>query len=217
MPDPKCDAAISLSHDDSSGRWYAERVELALGDARNVTVFSRPRRLERAFVPAFVRALQPFLPECGENVVHTDAQAVIDIPKLILGHIQVVACRGPQGFMIATVRFRKVLGPLQAILLPRHRSESHIFAAMERSAADALLNLLRPCIDLAAVDPAEATREGAESLVATRLSELAKRRDDMAFFAYLLKRYIENAPDLDSAGALHVESRLQGVSLPRLS
>ncbi len=182
-----------------SGEWFADRIDLDLGEARHVTTFSRSSPLISVFTPEFIQELTPFLPEHGETAMLADGNAVLETPRLVLGSIRVSAHRPTHGIQHVVVRFKKVLGSVQSILAAKHRLESSTMTALEQAAGEALLNLLRPCTDLAAVDTIDPADERIAKQVAERLEMLSESRDELAFFSYLLKRYIENMPATDAA------------------
>ncbi|MDF0601874.1 hypothetical protein P1J78_14100 [Psychromarinibacter sp. C21-152] len=197
-PNARCKLSISLTRDMETGAWFADRIELDLGDARNVTSFSRPTPIASVFSAEFIEELTPFLPDSAEATMLVDSNAVLETPRLVLGSIRVAAHQPMHGIQHVVIRFRKALGLAQSVLRPKHRLESATLTALEQSAGEALLNLLRPCIDLATVDGIDPSDERIGRQVAERLEMLSENKEELAFFSYLLKRYIENLPDADA-------------------
>lgn len=208
----RCKVVLSLSRDLESGEWFADRLVLDLGAAQNVTSFSRPTPLNSVFAQDFLAELRPFLPDGHDLSMHVDAHAVLETPRAVLGGIRVVAHQANHGIQHVVIRFSKVLGTVSTILLPKHRAENATLTSLEQSAGEALLNLLRPCIDLASVSPLDAADKGIGDQVAMRLEMLAENKEELAFFAYLLKRYIENLPDGEPMPSALAQHRRRGLA-----
>lgn len=190
---------IRLVRDNLSGEWFAEQLDINRGDVHHRITFRTNQPLSEAFVPAFGEALQPYLPEDPAPGVMADRSALIEIPGLVLGGIRVIAQSVVQGIQSLTIRFIRALGALQSVLNPRHRTETDFFAKLEGAAAETLLSLLRPALDLADVGPATSLDRHVFDQVSERLDVLARNRNEIGFFAVLLQRYIRNAPDFDLA------------------
>lgn len=192
------------------GGWFVDRITFDLGDARTVTDFTGPQPVEKALAPGLAEAMRRYLPAAPDARVHVDPRAVIETSRLVLGGIRVIAHPLSHGVQPVTMCFDRALGSLQAMLAPRHRSDSNAAVSLERSAADALLNLMRPCLDLACVDPTLVEGEAISRQVSERLDMLAEKKDDLAFFVYLLKRYVENASARDDGEVFTSDLRGSG-------
>jgi hypothetical protein len=190
---------LRLVRDADSGEWFAEQIEPNRGDTHHRIGFRNALPLSEAFVPEFIESILPYLPANDSKGVMADTGAVIEIPGLVLGGIRVIAQNVVTGIQSLTIRFIRALGALQSMLLPRHRTETDIFAKLEGAAAQTLLSLLNPALDLAAVGPASTLPRNVFEQVADRLEVLARNRDEIGFFAVLLQRFILNAPNPDLA------------------
>ncbi|MEC7762701.1 MAG: hypothetical protein VX874_12415 [Pseudomonadota bacterium] len=190
---------LRLVRDSDSGEWYAEQIDIARGDVHHRISFRNNLPLSQAFVPQFLSELEPYLPEGPAKGVMADSSALIEVPGLVLGGIRVIAQSVVSGIQSLTIRFIRALGALQAVLLPRHRTETDMFAKLEGAAAHTLLSLLHPALDLADVGPPTSLSRNVMEQVAERLDVLARNRNEIGFFAVLLQRYIRNAPDMDLA------------------
>ncbi|MAM63266.1 hypothetical protein [Maritimibacter sp. UBA3975] len=175
---------IRLVLDADSGEWFAEQIELDRGDTHHRIGFRNALPLTEAFVPEFIDSLLPYLPVDGSKGVMADSGAVIEIPGLVIGGIRVIAQNVVTGIQSLTIRFIRALGALQSMLLPRHRTETDIFAKLEGAAAQTLLSLLHPALDLAAVGPATSLPRNVFDQVADRLDVLARNHDEIGFFCF---------------------------------
>ncbi|MBL6427572.1 MULTISPECIES: hypothetical protein [Maritimibacter] len=190
---------IRLVRDSDSGEWFAEQIDINRGDVHHRIGFRNNLPLAQAFVPQFLGELQPYLPDGPAKGVMADSSALIEIPGLVLGGIRVIAQSVVTGIQSLTIRFIRALGALQAVLLPKYRTETDMFAKLEGAAAHTLLSLLHPALDLADVGPPTTLSRNVMEQVAERLEVLARNRNEIGFFAVLLQRYLRNAPDLDLA------------------
>lgn len=181
---------LGLSRDEMSGQWFADKLTLNLGEALNRISFYRPLPLQQAFIAPFVQALERFLPKGYEQAIFADSKTIIELPDLVIGGLRVIAHNVKLGVQRVTVRFKRAFGTVQSFLLPEHRSDRSNDIALEKTAADALLTLLQPCLDLASVDSDLAESEQARLLVAHRLRALAEKKSEISFFSHMLQRFI---------------------------
>ncbi|MER5172551.1 hypothetical protein WDB91_13235 [Thioclava sp. GXIMD2076] len=167
-----------------------------LENMRNQITFRQPEPLESAFIASFAQALATHLPTGGEFSVSTNSHNVIEVPGAMLGGMRIIAQRSVNGMQRVAVRFRNMVGQLQAILSIRHRSEGQTLTTLEKGATDALLSLLMPCLDLAHVEIDTFSDSDLPFKVALRLQALTQKKEDLAFFAHMLRRYVENTPQM---------------------
>lgn len=202
---------LRLVRDSDTGEWYAEQIDINRGEVYHRIGFRNNLPLSKAFVPEFLKELEPYLPVGPAKGVMADSSALIEVPGLVLGGIRVIAQSVVSGIQSLTIRFMRALGALQAVLMPKYRTETDMFAKLEGAAAHTLLSLLHPALDLADVGPPTTLSRNVMEQVAERLDVLARNRNEIGFFAVLLQRYIRNAPDLDLA-ARQIASQSYAIS-----
>ncbi|HBS99839.1 MAG: hypothetical protein ACU0A5_02275 [Salipiger marinus] len=186
---------ISLSRDEVARVWMAERVSLNFSEVRHRLSFAQPLPLDRAFTPEFQDSIAPYLPEGFDQQVHAANAAVLQLPHLILGGVRVLSHLPVMGVQRVTLRFKRAFGALQSFLQPQHRTEDMTRQGLDKAAAEALLSFLTPTLELAQIDQRALQDPEVCDLVATRLDRLAETRDELAFFAHLIRRFVDqNAP-----------------------
>jgi len=188
----RCQVSLTLTRDLLTDEWFADRIEFHLGGARNVTTFKCATPIGSAFSADFVAQIRKHLPQTTDAAVIVESESVVQTQRLVLGGVRVVAQQARHGVQGVIMRFKQALGAMQSVLLPKYRTEQTTREALDRSAAEALLYLLRPCLDLAEVE-LDGESEVLEQ-VARRLEGLAENKDELRFFVYLLRRFVENAP-----------------------
>ncbi|WP_074254536.1 hypothetical protein [Vannielia litorea] len=211
--------AISLFRDTTTNQWFVERVEFNLGATRTRTSFTVPQPLGQAFTAEFLEQLQPLLPTSHDRGLLADSQAHVAIAHLSLAGIRVAAQAAFDGIQKVWVRFQRAFGSVQAMLLPRHRTEQAAENALHYVAATALLDLLLPCLDMLRLDlPASAAPDLAAERVSARLGTLQAKKHDLEFYVGLLTRYIARSPAPETGATLPEPDRgasaLQGFRLP---
>ncbi|WP_339107046.1 hypothetical protein [Thioclava sp. GXIMD4216] len=187
---------LHLLRDDATGAWFAERIEMNLDNMRNQITFRQPEPLAGAFTSPFAEALIHYLPQNGDFSVSTNSHNLIEIPGLVLGGMRIIAQRNVNGLQRVAVRFRNVIGEFQAVLSIKYRSEGQTLTTLEKGATDALLSLLIPCLDLAHVELDTFADADLPFKVALRLQTLTQKKEDLAFFTHMLRRYVENTPQM---------------------
>ncbi|EPX75895.1 hypothetical protein [Salipiger mucosus] len=213
---------IGLSRDELTGQWLAEKLVFDIGELRNRVSFARRLPMERAFTAPFITGLMRFLPEKAERLVHVDSDAMIELPHLMLSGIRVVAHSVVMGMQKVTVRFRRAVGALQSFLRPEHQTAAAPQQIeLQRTAADALLTVLQPCLDLAELREDHVLDDRTSAHVAERLKSLSQKQAELSFFAYMLQRYVSRAEPVEAEALPHRadddprESPANGTAAPR--
>ena len=206
---------IALRGDVDSGEALVERLEWRLPEAVSRILFTPPLPLEQALDEGVAAALRPHLPHWGEQMVHIVSDFAHEVPGLSLGGLRVIAAPPIHGMQHATLRIRHAVGDRHLLTNPARRDGPAVRRTLEKEAARALSDLLRPCLDLAAVDPLEGAAT-APTRLEWRLRRLAENKEEMEFFAWLLARYVAHGdahPDPEQEAALEAD---RGRLLSRL-
>lgn len=189
---------IQLFRDEETGGWFVARIDLNMANICNQIVFRQREPLDKAFTKGFSSFLKRHLPVRSAAGTTVKAQETVELPYLVLGGLRVIAQKSMNGSQRVVVHFRQALGQLQALLTPEHRTEAHTLGALETTAAEALLSLLQPCLNLASVELHHLENVSLHHSLAVRLERLTAHKEDLAFFTHLLQRYIANAPKPDT-------------------
>ena len=190
---------VRLARDATSGEIFVERVEFVAGDVVHRMQFRRPLPWAEALHARFIAQIERFLsPDDGSWVV-ADKEAILELPRLVLQGVRVYAQKTVHGMQSITVRFIHALGALQAMLLPRHRTETELLAHLEGMAARTLDSLIRPVLALIEVSGDENLVAAGYRQISDRLAQLAKDHTEIGIFAALLERFVANSPDPDEA------------------
>lgn len=189
---------IQLFRNEETGAWFAERIDLNMPNISNQLIFRQPEPLKKAFTKAFNLSLIQYLPDNFTACVSDKAHETVELPYLVLAGLQVIAQKCVNGFQHVMVYFRQALGQLQTLLMPDYRTEAHTLGTLENTAAEALLSLLQPCLNLASVELHHLENDSLHHNLARRLDRLVAHKEDLAFFTHLLQRYIANAPKPDT-------------------
>ncbi|MBY6048356.1 hypothetical protein [Vannielia litorea] len=212
--------ALSIFRDTTTNQWFVDRVEFNLGATRTKTSFAVPQPVEQAFTPAFLEQLKLHLPASHDRGLIADADVHVPIAHLSLVGIRVAAQTAIDGIQKVWVRFMRAFGSVQALLLPRHRTEHAAENALHSVAAMALLDLLLPCLDMLRFElPKSYDDAGPVERVQARLETLQEKRHDLEFYVGLFTRYLAHRPGVGEYTAAQQLPRetpeaLKGLGLP---
>ncbi|MFY0635276.1 MAG: hypothetical protein JXQ91_15800 [Vannielia sp.] len=208
-----------MFRDTQTNQWFVERVEFNLHATRMRTTFNVAQPLAQAFTPEFLAELMPHLPTSHDRGLLADSQLHVAIAHLSLVGIRVAAQTVFDGIQKVLVRFQRAFGSVQAMLLPRHRTEHAAENALHYVAATALLDLLLPCLDMLRLDASVAKSDGeAGARVAARLQALQGKKHDLEFYVGLLTRYLAHTPGQEAPATAELPDEtpaaLKGFRLP---
>lgn len=208
---------IALLREAGSGEWRLDWAAFAR-DSFRMTVQPQGEKpvLARAFTPEFLKAIEPYLPEAGAGSQVLTSSVNLELTGLTLSRMRVLFTRTAPPLERMMIRFQQALGELQIILQPHLRNTDTSVQLMEEAAAMALLDLLHPCLDLAAVDIPE-LNDQQYIMIMERLIALQSRKEEIGLFALLLQRFLARrempgaaSPDPQRV-PVHARYRLLGV------
>lgn len=113
--------SIAMHRDLSTGEWFVESVNYRFGQIRNVTTFAAPMPLFSAFTADFFAFLQDHLPRNANPQVVSLSDCTVQVGKLVLSGLRMMAQKVSCGRQKVIIRFQEVFGAIHHFFAERHR------------------------------------------------------------------------------------------------
>lgn len=174
-------------------RWTVDFVRLKSKTIENAIRYRGNCSMHTAFPSEFVDFVQKYLNEQTEDKGMLSApNAFVSLSNLVMGGMRLVIYRLSNNIRRATIRFKRVIGSLSCLIQSQDVHDSHETLRNDM-ALSTVLDLVSPCLHLAEFGDATDSRN-TEGLQNT-LERLRRNREELAFFEFLIKRYLSRKPN----------------------
>lgn len=168
--------------------------------------FESVTTLGQAFQDDICAAIESYLAATDAKQVTAAGQMELALPGLLLRGARVLMHRVQDGVQLATVRFTKAIGNLQAALRPKFRAQETLREEREDLATRTLVDLVHPCLDLFDHLTGVPVTEAEVGRLHSRFARLTQTRDELFFFSGLIRRLIST--DRDPAPVAEMQADL---------
>ena len=192
---------LTLRRRVSGGDWILDSAQFRFPSHYYRLNFSENVSMQAALCQPLNDAIAPFLPTSDQPHVVSAADKVLMLPGLVLKGMRVLTHRVHDGIQSVLVRFTDAMGDMRAALRPAFRDAEGLKNEREDLAIRTLVDLVNPCLDIFDHAMTHALTAEQARVIHARVQSLAEHRNELALFAEMLRRFVDDPEKLPSMAA----------------
>lgn len=205
---------VTMRRRRDGGDWWVESVQLKHPTHYARIYFQGETPLRDVLGAPICDAIEPHLPVDYVDRATASSDTLVKMPGLFLVGLRVLADFARDGVQTVTVRFIRAFGNLEAIFLPRYRPEQ-LRDEREELAVRALVDLVHPCLELCDHAVNNIISQEQAEMVGARATALAQSREELGFFAGLLRRFVSQEDEMGQPRLGQSRRDIPGLAEPQ--